>query len=57
MVFVVLRTIVQNCTQAVELISGAEKQLYTESPVQKLAYDKMQYAITLEMKYKIVNCK
>ena len=28
-----------------------------ESPAQKLANGEMQYAITLEMKYKVVNCK
>ena len=28
-----------------------------ESPAQKLAYDEMQYTLTLEMKYKIVNCE
>ena len=27
----------------------------TESPAWKLAYDELKYAITLEMKYKIVN--
>ena len=31
--------------------------LEQESPAQKLAYGKIQYAITLEMKYKIVNCE
>ena len=32
-------------------------KIYQESPAWKLAYGEMQYAITLEMKYKIVNCK